>query len=62
MSTEELTRIRAQLMEKDKRVNELSSLASQSSHLKSRVETYTTELETLREKLRSDQTKHKEEV
>ena len=62
MSSEELNRVRAQLVEKDKRVNELTSLASQSTHLKSRVETYMTEIETLRKRQREDQTRHKEEI
>ena len=62
MSSEELNRVRAQLVEKDKRVSELTSLASQSTHLKSRVETYMTEIETLRKRQREDQTRHKEEI
>ena len=40
MSTDELSRLRTQLIEKDKRVNELSSQAGQFNVMKSRCENY----------------------
>ena len=40
MSTDELNRLRTQLIEKDKRANELASQAGQFSSMKTRVENY----------------------
>ena len=62
MSTDELSRLRTQLIEKDKRANELSSQAGQFNVMKTRCENYQKEIEILRKKTREDQVKHKEEI
>ena len=48
ISTDELQRLRAQLLEKDKRSSEMMHQAAQYSHLKSRLENSVKEVETLR--------------
>ena len=62
ISSDELSRVRTQLIEKDKRVNELASQAGQFNSMKSRCEQYAKEIENLRKKQREDQMKHKEEM
>ena len=54
ISTDELQRLRAQLLEKDKRSSEMMHQAAQYSHLKSRLENSVKEVETLRFRLRDD--------
>ena len=48
ISTDELQRLRAQLLEKDKRSSEMMHQAAQYSHMKSRLENSAKEVETLR--------------
>ena len=62
ISSDELSRVRTQLIEKDKRANELASQAGQFNSIKSRCEQYSKEIENLRNKQREDQSKHKEEM
>ena len=49
-------------MSKDKKINELTPLASQASSQKTRIEHLLKDVESLRQKQRDEQIKHKEEI
>lgn len=62
MYQEELSRLRQQCMDKDKRAGELASQAAQFNSMKQRTETYIKDISELRNRQREDQQKHKEEI
>ena len=49
-------------MEKDKKIGELNPLANQAKAFQSRIESQQKDIETLRQKMKDEQTKHKSEI
>ena len=49
-------------MEKDKKIGELNQLANQAKAFQSRIESQQKDIETLRQKMKDEQTKYKTEI